>query len=78
MNCREAVLSFVSYPGLPAFLLFLVFVSQAILKGDLMDGVVRYVPVIFVLNYFFQASYSRILLFVDFENNVLILSLIHI
>ena len=66
MNCGEAMLSLVSDPGLPAFLLFFVLNCQAIIKKNLMDGVVWYMSAIFMFNYLFQASCSRILLFVDF------------
>ena len=37
-----------------------------------MDGVVRYMPAIFVFDYYFETSCSGILLFVDFQNKALI------
>jgi hypothetical protein len=37
-----------------------------------MDGIVRYTPAVFVLDYLFETSCSRIWLFVDSQNEVLI------
>src|SRR5512139_1830323 len=50
MNCGEAMLSFISDPGLPEFLLLFFFVGQAIIEKDLMDGIMRYAPAIFLLD----------------------------
>ena len=66
MNCGKAMFSFISDPGLPAFLLFFVLNCQAIFKKNMVDGVVRYMSAIFVLDNLFEASCSGILLFVDF------------
>ena len=68
MDCGKAVFSFVPYPWLSALLLFIVLIAQAILKKDSMDSVMGYMPAISMLNYFFEAPRSRILLFVDFQN----------
>jgi hypothetical protein len=65
MNSSEAVLSFISYPWLTAFLFLLVLISLALIKKDLMDGVMRYMSARFELDYLFQASSTEILLFVD-------------
>ena len=68
MDCGEAVFSFVPYPWLSAFLLFVVLIAQTILKKDSMDSVMGYMPAIFMLDDLFQAPRSRILLFLDFQN----------
>jgi len=50
MNCSEAMLQFVSDPGFPASLLLFFLIGQTILKKDMMDSVMRYVPAIFLLD----------------------------
>lgn len=68
MNCGEAMLSFVSDPGLPAFLFLFFLIGQAILKKNLMDCIMRYVPAIILLDDLLDAPCSGILLFVDFQD----------
>ena len=68
MNCGEAMFSFVSDPGLPAFLFLFFFVGQAVLKKNLMDCVMWYVPAIFLFDDLLDAPCSGILLFVDFQD----------
>jgi len=66
-DCNEAMFPFISDPGLPASLLLIVLIGQAILKKDLMDSVMRNVPAIFLLDDLLDAPCSVILLFVDFQ-----------
>jgi hypothetical protein len=68
MNCGEAMLLFISDPGLPAFFLLFFFVGKAIIEKDLMDGVMRYAPAIFLLDDLLDAPCSGILFFVDFQD----------
>jgi hypothetical protein len=68
MNCGEAMFSFVPDPGLPAFLFLFFLVGQAVLKKNLMDCVMWYVPAIFLLDDLLDAPCSGILLFVDFQD----------
>ena len=62
------MLSFVSDPGLPAFLFLFFLIGQAILKKNLMDCIMRYVPAIILLDDLLDAPCSGILLFVDFQD----------
>ena len=64
MTRGQAVLSFISDPWFPAPFLFLILIGQTIFEKNLMDGIVRYMPDVFMLNYFFETSCSGILLFV--------------
>lgn len=61
----QAVFSFIPDIGFPAFFLLGVFFSQTILEKNLMDGVMRYMLAVFVLDYYFEASCAGILLSVD-------------
>jgi hypothetical protein len=66
VNCSKAVLSFISDPGLSAFLLLFILIGQASLKKNLMDRIMWNMSAIFLLDDFLDAPCSRILLFVDF------------
>ncbi len=60
------MLSFVSDPGFPAFLLFLILMCKITFKKNLVNGIVGYMLAVFMLDYFFEASCTTFLLFVDF------------
>src|SRR5512137_521725 len=68
MNCGEAMFSFISDPGLPAFLFSFFLICQTILKEDLMDCIMRYEPAVFQLDDLLDAPCSGILLFMDFQD----------
>ena len=56
MDSGKAVFSFVPYPWLSAFLLFVVLIAQAILKKDSVDSVMGYMRAIFKLNYYIGSA----------------------
>ena len=62
------MLPFVSDPGLSALLLFLVFMGQIVFEKYLVNGIVRNVLAVFMLDYLLKTPCTTILLFVDFQN----------